>query len=88
MRGCKMFDTIWDDDTSQDVGGCGSRRIYGSKIRGTTWRYDRRSYQFYGGRIYGVDDFTTLMRYGVTSYDIMIYDFTIYGVTIRMGADL
>lgn len=51
-------------------------------------RYDRRSYQFYGGRIYGVDDYTTLMRYGVTSYDIMINDFTIYGVTIRRGPGL
>lgn len=31
-RSCKMFDTIWDDKTSQDVGGCNSQRIYGLKI--------------------------------------------------------
>jgi hypothetical protein len=32
--------------------------------------------------------FTTLMRYGVTSYGFMIYDFTIYGVMVRRGMEL
>jgi hypothetical protein len=42
------------------------------------WRYDPRSYRFYGVRtelmIYGI------MIYGVTSYGIMVYDVTIYDI--------
>lgn len=71
-----MIDTIWDDDTSQDVGGCYSLdlRIRNPKhhmvLRPTELlnlrRHDLRSLRF-----------TTLMRYGVTSYGFMIHDFAI-----------